>query len=162
MFVDGNSPTPAVTCDVFRGSLVANGTLPLSAAQFLCDLLVLPSLQMNCAPLQRAIPPFLPEHGVFAALLASGNSRAAAKMSVKAGVMFRNFMAIFLYSVISALFAIHAHSSYKRVLDCSQYQYSNRLKQFRLALRLRAFPKLEDHREFQRLFFAYRQDKYIF
>jgi hypothetical protein len=78
-----------------------------------------------------------------------------------AGVLFRNFMVIFLYSVNSVLFAIHAHSSYKRVLDF-QATNSNRLKQFPHALPLRAFPKWEDHREFQRLFFVYRQGKYIF
>ena len=85
----------------FAGSLAiglgAVLVLPDSAEQFLCDLLIVPSLHTNCALSQRAIPPFLPEHGVFAALLASGNSRTAAKISVRAGVLFRNFMVIFLF-----------------------------------------------------------------
>jgi hypothetical protein len=66
--------------------------LPDSTEQFLCDLLIVPSLQTNCAPSQCAIPPFLPEHGVFAALLANGNSRTAAKISVRVSVLFRNFI----------------------------------------------------------------------
>ncbi len=73
---------------------------PDSAEQFLFDWLVLPSLQTNLAPSQLAIPPFLPEHGWLAALLASGNSRAAAKIRLKAWVLFCNFIVISIDVVI--------------------------------------------------------------
>ncbi|MBB3637165.1 hypothetical protein FHY06_000256 [Variovorax sp. BK613] len=36
---------------------------PNSAEQFFFEPLIDPSLQMNSAPLQRATPPLLPEHG---------------------------------------------------------------------------------------------------
>ena len=92
MFVSG-----AVSGGVWLGAVLV---LPDSAEQFLCDLLIVPSLQTNCAPSQRAIPPFLPEHGVFAALLAIGKSRIAAKIRLKACVLFRNFMVISIDVVI--------------------------------------------------------------
>jgi hypothetical protein len=75
---------------------------PNSAAQFLFDWLVLPSLQTNLAPSQLAIPPFFPEHGWLAALLAIGNSRIAAKIRVKADVLLvRNFI---VYPVVGEIF----------------------------------------------------------
>jgi hypothetical protein len=76
----------------FAGSAGTVLVLPDSAEQFLFDWLMLLSLQTNFAPSQLAIPPFLPEHGWLAALLASGNSRIAAKIRLKASILFRNFI----------------------------------------------------------------------